>query len=103
MIRVRANTLIRKGRNLLPNPLRKGAASCYMVTLFVMRYVSFIRVSQVVEDLPFEDINPFSEKTDESLHTLKRSRTTLHYFGIYSLASQSKYYKLPPYRHHPDL
>lgn len=39
-------------------------------------------VENSIEDLSFNETHLFNQKTDESLHTLKDSRPTLHSLGI---------------------
>nr|XP_025042821.1 uncharacterized protein LOC112546540 [Pelodiscus sinensis] len=57
----------------------------------VLRQMSWLQASgvprdlqQKVEDLPFDRTNLFATKTDEVLHSMKDSRTTLRTLGMYT-------------------
>lgn len=69
-------------------------ASRKMATSVVMRRESWLQslgfsweVQSTIEDLPFDEVNLFNEKT-ESLHSVEDLRTTLCCLDIYTLVPQ---------------
>lgn len=68
-------------------------SSCKMATGIIMRRKSWLFSSgfpqegqNTIEDLPFNKSHLFNQKTSDSFHSLKDSRTSLQLLGIYTLA-----------------
>lgn len=50
----------------------------------------------MIKDLPFQEVELFNKRTDKVLHSLKDSRVTLWYVGVYTRSPYKKPYKYPP-------
>ncbi|EMP42533.1 hypothetical protein UY3_00202 [Chelonia mydas] len=82
------------------------SAARTMASAIVMRRVAWLQssglsveVQQSIQDLPFDGQALFAEKTDNKLHELKDSRTTLKTLGPYTPGQQRNRPKLqPPHR-----
>lgn len=62
-----------------------------------LHYSSFPKeVQKTIEALPFNNSHLFSQKTVDSLHSLKDSRVTLQSLGICTPSPKRKCYRLPP-------
>lgn len=65
-----------------------------MATAITMCHESWLPTAGFsTEVLPFVETHLFDQKPDESLHTLKDSRATLHSLGIYTPALKRKFHR----------
>ncbi|EMP40973.1 hypothetical protein UY3_01790 [Chelonia mydas] len=81
------------------------AATRVMATGVAMRRGAWLQVFDLpykvqqtiqIQDLPFEGVTLFSEKTDKRLHSLKDSRATLKSLGLHTPATQWKHFRPQP-------
>lgn len=85
-------------KTLLQAAVDTANAICQAIaTTIVMQYESWLcssgfprEVQNTIEDLPFDKTDSFNENTDESLHSLKDSRTTFHFLGHYTLGPKEE-------------
>lgn len=54
------------------------------------------QIQFMIKDLPFQEVELFNKRTDKVLHSLKDSRVTLWYVGVYTRSPYKKPYKYPP-------